>query len=152
MRVVLDCNVLLQGLSNPSGPSGGCVTAAEQGVITLCVSRALMREFEDVASRPQIMKKPRLSDLRATAFISSLTSFAVMTETVPHVDEHPVDPKDTMIVNLTIAANAHVITSRERHLLALRDPSDPVGAAFLAKFRHIEVLTPVELLERLHSM
>lgn len=110
-----------------------------------------MDELEDVASRPQIARKLRLTSNRTKRFLGELRDVAVMIEPVLKVYEHPIDPKDTMVVNLAIAANAHVITSRDRHLLALRDPSDPAGALFLANFAHIEVMTPTELLERLRA-
>jgi predicted nucleic acid-binding protein len=52
---------------------------------------------------------------------------------------------------VAIATGAHVITSRDRHLLSLRDPTDPVGIEFMAQFPSIEVLSPVQLLERIRS-
>lgn len=53
-----------------------------------------------------------------------------------------------MYVDLAIAAGAHVITTRDRHLLALRDITDPLGIDFLSRFSAVEVLTPVQLLHR----
>jgi len=44
-----------------------------------------------------------------------------------------------------------VITTRDRHLLALRDPTDPMGIDFMSHFASIEVLTPVQLLDRVRS-
>jgi predicted nucleic acid-binding protein len=65
---------------------------------------------------------------------------------------HPKDPKDSMYVNLAIAARATVITTRDRHLLALRDPVDPVGIDFMSRYASIEVLTPVQLLHRVRRI
>ena len=76
-----------------------------------------------------------------------MKALAEMIDPVGAVFQHPIDPKDTMIVNLAVAAGAHVITSRDRHLLSLRDAKTPAGAEFMSRFGFIEVLTPVELLE-----
>ena len=41
---------------------------------------------------------------------------------------------------LAVAAGAHVITSRDRHLLSLPDTTTPAGAEFVSRFGFIEVL------------
>lgn len=115
------------------------------------MSAAILSEFVAVANRPHLVQKFRLSPARVSAFVAELHAISTQIEDVPALFAHPRDAKDSAYVDLAIAANAHVITSRDRHLLALRDPSDPAGALFLAKFGHIEVMTPVELLERLRA-
>ncbi len=141
IRVVFDTNVLLQAMSNGNGPAGACVQAVRAGRIRLCVSRDLLGEFEDVASRPSLVLKLRLTSTGTASFIAELTALAEMIDPVAAVFAHPVDPKDTMVVNLALAAGASVITSRDRHLLSLRDKSSPTGAEFTSRFGFIEVLT-----------
>ena len=54
MRVVFDCNTLLQGLASPGGPAGRCVQLALDGKVSLFVSPAVVEELRDVASRPKV--------------------------------------------------------------------------------------------------
>ena len=44
-----------------------------------------------------------------------------------------------------------MITLRDRHLLSLRDAKTPAGTEFMSRFCFIEVLTPVELLDRVRK-
>ena len=125
--------------------------AVRHGTILLCISRDLLAEFQDVASRPELIRKTKLRESATTSFVSELYALGVMFDQVYQAYDHPIDPKDTMILNLAIAANARVITSRDRHLLVLRDVSDPAGREFIARFGQIKILTPVELLNWLRE-
>lgn len=151
LRAVCDTNVLLQAMARPAGPAGACIDAVREGRVTLCISSALIAELADVASRPSLRAKLRLTDAGTSRFLEELRSLGSLIDPVPVVFEHVADPKDTMIVNLAVAAGAHVITSRDRHLLSLRDPANPLGREFMLRFGFIEVLTPVELLDRLRT-
>jgi predicted nucleic acid-binding protein len=113
------------------------------------MGRALIAEFMDIVTRPLLINKLRLTDQGTSNFLAEVRALSLLIEPVPAVFRHPIDPKDSMIVDLAVAAGAHVITSRDRHLLLLRDVSTPAGADFMARFGFIDVLTPVELLERL---
>ena len=98
-----------------------------------------------------MVRKLKLSAGRANAFVEEITTIATLVDSVPSLYRHPRDPKDSMYVDLAIAANAHVITTHDRHLLALRNPSDPIGIDFMSHFSSIEVLTPIQLLQRVRS-
>jgi putative PIN family toxin of toxin-antitoxin system len=151
IRAVFDNNVLLQAMSNANGPAGACVQAVRDGRIRLCMSRDLIAEFADDVSRPQLIRKLHLTESGTAQFIAEMEALAELIDPVAAVFHHPIDPKDSMVVNLAIAASASVITTHDRHLLALRDPTDPVGIDFMSHFGSIEVLTPVQLLERVRS-
>lgn len=152
MRVVCDTNVLPQALARPAGPAGACIDAVRKGRITLCSSAALIAELSMAASRPSIRAKLRLTDADTSHFLEELRSIGSLIDPVPVVFEHVADPKDSMIVNLAVAAGAHVITSRDRHLRSLRDATTPAGSEFMSRFGFIEVFTPIELLNRVRSM
>jgi putative PIN family toxin of toxin-antitoxin system len=151
VRAVFDNNVLLQAMSNANGPAGACVQAVRELRISLCLSHDLIRKLADVASRPLLVRKLHLTEIGAARFIAEMEALSEVIYPVPEVFQHPLDPKDSMVVNLAVAAGAHVITSRDRHLLSLRDATIPAGAEFLARFGHIDVLTPIELLNRIRN-
>lgn len=149
IRAVFDCNVLLQALANPAGPAGACLDAVRANEVLLFASQPLLAELRDVAARPRVATKLRITAAGINAFLAEITRRATLIEKVIPVFDHPDDPKDSMVVDLAIAAGAHVITSRDRDLLTLRDKNTKAGAAFMARFDFIDVLTPVQLLERL---
>ncbi len=150
-RVVFDCNVFLQALANPTGPAGACFQEARIGNIQLFVSPDVLKELSEVAARPILKRKLRLSEDRLEAFIFEILKVSDMIQTVPAVFTHPVDMKDALYIDLAIAAEATVITSRDKHLLKLRDPNTSLGREFIQRYPSIDVLTPVHFLERIRS-
>lgn len=117
----------------------------------LFVSAASVAELVDVTGRPIVARKLRTTMDRLRCFVEDVERLTVRLDDVPAAFAHPTDAKDDPIINLAIAAGAHVITSRDRQLLALRDASTTASAEFMSRFGSIEVLTPVELLERLRT-
>jgi putative PIN family toxin of toxin-antitoxin system len=149
VRAVFDCNVLLQAMASPGGPAGRCLDEVYTGTISLFLSEPILAEFLDVSARPALIAKLKLTSTRTQAFVEDLLASATFIPSVPSVFTLSADPKDAMYVDLAAACDAHVITTRDRHLLALRDASSSTGKLFQAKFSSIEVLTPVELLHLL---
>jgi len=83
--------------------------------------------------------------------VSDLQSYATAVETVSSVYQHPRDPKDSIYIDLAIACGATVVTTRDYHLLSLRNAADPMGADFMSRFPSIEIITPVQLLGRVRN-
>ncbi len=61
IRAGFDNNVLLQAMSSANGPAGACFQAVREARIRLCLSQDLILEFADVASRPLLIRKLRLT-------------------------------------------------------------------------------------------
>jgi predicted nucleic acid-binding protein len=57
IRVVFDCNTLLQALASPGGPAGRCYQLASEGRFSLFVSPTVLSELRDVTSRPKLVQK-----------------------------------------------------------------------------------------------
>lgn len=152
MKVVFDCNVFLQAAASGDGPAGMCLELARQGRLVLVVSRPILSEFREVSFRPKVARKLALTGEIVEGFLEDLLSFAEVLEVVPAVFSHPADPKDSMYVDLAVAAGAAVITSRDVHLLSLGDPNRTEGVAFRGRFPGLEVLTPTQLLDRVRSV
>lgn len=105
-RVVIDINVLFEGLTQQGSASGLVIDAWREGLLHVFISDALAYEYLDVLSRKlsehrwQIIR-PALIDLLAKAEFTSLfftwrpNSF---------------DPGDDFIVDCAMNANAVVIT------------------------------------------
>ena len=104
VRSVFDCNVFLQAMANPAGPAGACFSEVQSGRISLFVSRSILAELAEVASRPVLARKLNLSAARTDAFVEDVSAYATLVDPVPSVFVHPKDPKDSMYVDLAIAA------------------------------------------------
>lgn len=150
-RAVFDCNVLLQALISPQGPSGKLLHSAKGGKLTLYVSQYVLDELREVTARPKVARKFRLTPEVVSRFCDELIGHATLIDTVPHVFDFPRDPDDAHYIDLAVAANAALVVSRDHDLLSLRDVSTEAGRDFAAQFPSIEILTPPEALRRLET-
>jgi putative PIN family toxin of toxin-antitoxin system len=117
--------------------------------LTVFVSPAILAEIEDVAQRPHLVERFKLTDRKLEQFLVMIRSFVQMIDDVPHVFTYDRDPKDEHYIDLAIATNSELVVSRDRDLLALADPQDPAGRDFMARYPAIHILTPVEMVARL---
>jgi putative PIN family toxin of toxin-antitoxin system len=150
-RAVFDCNVFLQALAAPGGPAGRCVQRALDGQIELVTSPAVLNELRDVAARPRIAAKLRLTPERVLAFITAVEIVAMSVDAVPEPFAFARDPDDAHYVNLALASGATVLVTRDRDLLSLADVTTAEGADFRRRFRELRVLDPVLFLRELEA-
>lgn len=149
-RVVFDCVVYAQAIINPDGPAGACLEFARNGALSLCISDYLLGEIRELPGK----LKPRLqiTPEKVEQFILDLVSFSRMVQSVPEVYILDRDPDDSHYINLALAADAKLITSRDRDLLDLMDPSQSAGREFALHFPQLQILTPEQLLTRVRSL
>ncbi len=100
LKVIYDCNVLLQALANPDGPAGRCVTLALEGKVALFISPHVLDEIRDVTQRPKLVAKFRLRRNRVEALLDNLPKSSVVVPSVPELWTYPRDPDDAHYVNL----------------------------------------------------
>ncbi len=145
VRVVFDCMVYLQAVTNGQGPAFACLHQVETGTLTLYLDRETLAEVRDVLGRPRIRKKFKsLTDGLVDEFLNAVEARAVMLDDVPKVFPYPRDPKDEPYLNLAIAADARYLVSRDNDLLDLMKDRD-----FTARFPTLRVLPPPDLLQDL---
>jgi putative PIN family toxin of toxin-antitoxin system len=132
-RIVIDTNVLFEGLTKQGGASGLIIEAWIAGLMTVCVSTALAVEYESVLSR-------KLSPPRWQALQGVLGHLLSISEYVPiYYTWRPSspDPGDEFVVDCGMNARAIVVT---HNLRDLRDASKQLG---------LKVMTPVEYVSHL---
>ena len=113
-RVVFDCMVFLQGAARSASPARACFEIVDEGLVTLCVSPAVLAEVRDVLSRLELVKRfPALSAEWVTAFVTSVTDKALVVPDVPIAFELPRDPKDEPYINLAVATQAEFLVHRK---------------------------------------
>lgn len=148
-RAVFDCNVLLQALLSASGPAGKLVQLAKEQKLSIFVSAYAIDELRDVATRPKIQTKFRLTVEMIEQFCRDLLAHSTLIDVVPHVFDFPRDPDDAHYIDLAVAVSAKLIVSRDHDLLSLRDTTTPEGKEFVNQYPWLEILTPPEALTRI---
>ena len=146
-RVVFVCMVFLQGAARPASPARACFQVVDEGLVTLCVSPAILAEVHDVLSRPELVKRfPALSAEWVTAFVTSVADKALVVPDVPNAFELPRDPKDEPYINLAVATQAEFLVSRDHDLLDLMTDAD-----FRRRFPALKIVDPETFLRTIRS-
>jgi putative PIN family toxin of toxin-antitoxin system len=133
LRVVIDTNVVFEGLTKKGGASGLIINAWLSGLIVVCVSNAIACEYDDVLSRklaPErwILLKPLLEELISIAEYTSI--YFSWRPTSP-------DPGDDLAIDCAMNAGAIVVTS---NIKDFRSARESLG---------LRVMTPVEFVSML---
>jgi len=132
-RVVIDTNVLLEGLTKQGGATGLIIDAWRAGLLRVYVSNALAYEYADVLSR-------KLSGARWQRIKPVLGALLMQAEFAPiYYSWRPSspDPGDDHVIDCAMNAGATVISSNVRDFqLAKRT----LG---------LRVMTPVEFIPQL---
>lgn len=133
-RVVLDTNIIFEGLTKQGGACGLIIDAWRVGLFSVCVSNALAYEYEDVLSR-------KLSEQRWQEISSVLESLLATQAEFVHIylSWRPVspDPGDDHVIDCAMNGRAIVVTSNIRDFETAR------------QHLGLLVMTPIELLEYL---
>ena len=128
MRVVVDTNVLFEGL-NRRGVCGRVVDAWVLGSITACVSTALALEYEAVVTRGRAPAQ-QATARRALQALLDRTEFVPITFSFR--PQSP-DPDDDLVIDCAVNAAAPIVASNVRHF---RGAAERLG---------FDLMTPAEL-------
>jgi predicted nucleic acid-binding protein len=129
MRVVINTNVLFEGLTRQGGATGLIVDAWLSGLLEVYVSNALAYEYIDVLSR-------KLSDSRWSKLQPVLGTLLKTAYFTPiYYSWRPISPDagDDLVVDCAMNAGAIVITA---NLKDFRQAEESLG---------LQVMTPIEL-------
>jgi len=132
-RVVIDTNVLFEGLTQQGGAAGLVIDAWLANLITVCVSNAVAYEYVDVLSRK--LSEKRWQEIHRVLG-TLLTNVRFVTVYYSWRPSSP-DKGDEHIIDCAMNAGAAVITGNTRHFQKAQ------------LFLGLEVMTPVELVVRL---
>jgi len=135
LRIVVDTNVVFEGLTKQGGASGLTVDAWLAGLMVVCVSNALAYEYSDVLSRK--LSEERWSRLKPV--LGKLLSIAQYTNIYFSWRPTSPDAGDDLVIDCAMNAGAIVVTSNIRDF---RRAKEPLG---------LRVLTPVQLVGVLAS-
>ncbi len=149
-RAVLDCMVFLQAAARTEGPAAACLELVRRGKIDLVIHPDILKEIEDVLTRPKVLAKfPALSSDAVKNFLDEVDK---LSKSVLDVRKHFLferDPKDEIYLNLAIAANARYLVTWDKDLLDLMKLEKEEAQSFQSRFPGLIILSPVALLQKL---
>lgn len=148
LRVVFDCNIFVQFLLNPNGVAAKCLKVVQDGKAKLFISKETLEEIRDVIMRPNILARlPDADEFQIETFIEHITSISTFVDSVPHSFDFERDPKDEIIIDLAIEAEADYIVSRDKDLLDLMTGYTDECKDFRRRFRGLKIVDPAKFLE-----
>ena len=121
LKAVLDTQVILRGAASATPSVTARIYAAwDAGRFTLLLSEPILTEVEDVLSRPEVLRKLRMTAIEAGAFIELLRRRSTLvTPTVAMARSR--DPDDDKFLECAVAGGADYIVSGDADLLSLRE-------------------------------
>jgi putative PIN family toxin of toxin-antitoxin system len=123
MRVVLDTNVLLSGLSYPASVPGRIVAAWRSGALEVVLSDYIPNELRRVL--PRLQSRHGLSQAEMDDLVDCLSFEAEIVEPEPTLDPRLTDPWDQAVLGTWRAAHAQASTlaliTGDKALWALAD-------------------------------
>ncbi len=132
MIAVVDTNVLVSGLINPSGPPGRIVDLLRVGGLRIAVDDRILAEYADVLRRPELEAYFAASDVEHILEYLRGNGERVVATAV--IGELP-DPTDAPFLEVALTAKAPLVTGNRKH--------------FPRRHGHgCDVLTPAEFLDQ----
>lgn len=135
MKIVMDTNILFEGLYSKNGASFKVLALLNAGVLQLALSTPLLFEYEDVLKRNQELLN--LDSAQVEMILDNICGFAQHQKVYFLWRPYLPDPKDDLVLELAVASNVPTIVTH--------NIKDFVG---VGKFG-VEAITPKTLLERL---
>ena len=111
------------------------------------LSQNTLAEIGDVVLRPNILSRLPNTDVeKIEAFIEDVLSLSTLIRSVPKSFKLIRDPKDEIIIDLAIEAEAEYIVSRDKDLLDLMTGFTDDCKEFRQRFRYLKIVEPLEFL------
>lgn len=143
MRVLLDTNVLVRVLLEPTGPAAKLLAFLDTPHV-LVTSPYQLLELARVLRYPHLRARHQLSDSALDAFVVQLEQAATVVSPPETFQLPPVltDPKDHPILVTVIAGQVEVLCTRDKHFRS------PAALSFFAE-HGVEIASDLDLLGRL---
>jgi len=112
MIIVLDTNVLISGMLNPSGPPGRIVDFLRTDVLQLVIDDRILAEYADVIRRDYFLKYLSESDREDIIEYLSKNSHYSSSSVVAH---NMPDEGDAPFLEMAITEGAPLVTGNIKH-------------------------------------
>ena len=139
LKVVVDSNVIISGLTAAAGNPHNILEAWRRGEIILLTCPAIVEEIAEVLGRPFFRDRRHITEEDVSRARRVLEMDATMVVPRVPLDVVEDDPDDDRVLECALEGSADYIVSGDHHLLDLR------------RFRHIPILTPRQFLAILEA-
>lgn len=120
LKIVLDTNVFVSSLLSKHGAPAHAIDAWREQRFLLCCSPAILAEVQRVLAYPKLREKYHLTPEDIDALLDLLQHDTLLVPGQIVIDSViPDDPTDEIFLSCAIEAEADLIVSGDRHLLAL---------------------------------
>jgi putative PIN family toxin of toxin-antitoxin system len=119
IRAVLDANVLVSALINPTGTPARLVALWRAERFTVVVSDALLRELYEVLHYPKLLVRHGWSAAQIRAFVGELAHYAIRTPGALTLTVIQDDPADNRYLECAVEGAADFLVTGDRLLLNL---------------------------------
>ena len=137
MRAVIDTNVAVSALINPSGTPAAIVGAWWKGKYEWVVTPETLAELEGVLRRGRLTRYMPKASTRIERFLKRLSETAALVQRLGVLSVFPSDPADDRFIEAALASSAEFIVTGDRHLLELRE------------YEGTRIVSPIEFLTEL---
>jgi uncharacterized protein len=113
--IVVDTNVLVGALLGPTGPHRSVVRHCFRGLARPVIATALLNEYRDVWSRPEVWVRCRIDADRRQAFLEDFVSMCTWVDVYYRWRPNLRDEGDNHLVDLAVAGGAaYIVTNNLR--------------------------------------
>jgi uncharacterized protein len=134
MKIVLDTNILVSG-TFWGGNSSRIIDLIDSGKIELVLSEEIIKEYNSVINREEILDKIKNKDLILNKSIQKIIKDSNIVNPTQQLDLIKEDPDDNKILECALYGNVDYIISNDGHLLKIKE------------FNEFKIITPEEFLE-----
>ena len=119
MRIVLDTNILVRALTEPSSSPASELYRLARDPHVLIISPFLLTELNRVLRYEHIRRRHKLEDAKLDRLVRRLEQACIMVTPRAAMVPPPIpsDPDDHAVIATAIAGNADVLCTRDRHFL-----------------------------------
>ncbi len=119
MKVVIDTNIFISGILNPTGNAGKILEEWRKQSLEIITSEALLEEIKQTLQYPKILKIIKWDMETINQFIDLLYFFTTVVEIEGIKTEVPRDSNDEKVLATHIAGNADYLITGDHDLLVL---------------------------------
>jgi len=112
VKIVIDTNVLISGILNPSGPPGRIVDFLRNGFLQLVIDDRILSEYADVLRRKYFLRYFEESEREDVLDYISKNSYYTSTRVVVH---NMPDEGDVPFLEIALSENAPLVTGNLKH-------------------------------------
>ncbi len=120
-RAVVDTNIIVSGFINKFGPPYQLVSKLQKDLLVLIVTGELWAEYEEVLSRPKLIKQLSISEEAIAAILRRVQRRAIMVTSSKNLPIEIRDPKDEKVFAAALGGKADYLITGDEDLLDLKE-------------------------------